>query len=173
MFEGKLDELRRRMAEAGIDLALITDDDAVYYLTGYYDYLHLEFGRPTILAVPLDGPSVLLAPSLDAVIADRYQVSLDRYTEALSGARSLAGRLKRLTALRTEEGYMAELEKTAEGWLLVENHCPICAAAAHCQGFCSNELNLFQAVLGEDAEVARAEYLLAGGRRCAYRITRR
>ena len=30
-------------------MALITDDDNVYYLTGYYNYLHMEFGRPTIL----------------------------------------------------------------------------------------------------------------------------
>ncbi|MFT5504170.1 MAG: Xaa-Pro dipeptidase [Gammaproteobacteria bacterium] len=37
---------------AKIDLAIITDDDSVYYLTGYYDYLHMEFGRPTILIIP-------------------------------------------------------------------------------------------------------------------------
>ena len=44
-----MEELRAHMRTAGIDVALITDDDAVYYLTGYYDYLHMEFGRPTIL----------------------------------------------------------------------------------------------------------------------------
>ena len=43
----RMDELRRRLGEAGFDLALITDDDTVYYLTGYYDYLHMDFGRPT------------------------------------------------------------------------------------------------------------------------------
>ncbi|MYI68297.1 MAG: aminopeptidase P family protein, partial [Boseongicola sp. SB0673_bin_14] len=56
---------RERLAEAGIDVALITDDDNVYYLTGYYDYLHMEFGRPTILAVPRDGDSVLITPTID------------------------------------------------------------------------------------------------------------
>ena len=56
---------RDRMAEAGIDVALITDDDNVYYLTGYYDYLHMEFGRPTILVVPRDGDSLLITPSID------------------------------------------------------------------------------------------------------------
>ncbi len=37
------------------DIALITDDDTVYCLTGYYDYLHMDFGRPTILVVPREG----------------------------------------------------------------------------------------------------------------------
>lgn len=40
---------RRKLEEMDIDVALITDDDNVYYLTGYYDYLHMECGRPTIL----------------------------------------------------------------------------------------------------------------------------
>ena len=65
MFSERLTGLRTRMAEAGIDVALITDDDNVYYLTGYYDYLHMEFGRPTILVVPRDGPSLLITPTID------------------------------------------------------------------------------------------------------------
>jgi predicted ArsR family transcriptional regulator len=108
--------------------------------------------------------------ALDSVIADRYQASETRYAEVLGGVSSLAGRLKRLVQLRSEEGYMAELEKTDAGWLLVENHCPICAAASHCQGFCKNELALFESVLGPDARISRVEYLLEGGRRCAYLI---
>ncbi len=112
------------------------------------------------------------AEGLDAVIADRYRQTEAAYLEAVSSTSSLAGRLKRLVRLRSEEGYMAELEKTADGWLLLENHCPICAAAAACQGFCSNELALFRKVLGEEARVERVEYLLDGGRRCAYLVTR-
>ena len=57
MFEARLAEFRRRLDAADVDVAVITDDDNVYYLTGYYDYLHMEFGRPTILVVPKDGPS--------------------------------------------------------------------------------------------------------------------
>lgn len=65
MFEARMDTLRTHMAQKGLDVALITDDDNVYYLTGYYDYLHMEFGRPTILAVPRDGPSLLITPTID------------------------------------------------------------------------------------------------------------
>ncbi len=66
MFETRITALRERIAAEGIDVALITDDDNVYYLTGYYDYLHMEFGRPTILVVPKDGDTLLITPTLDA-----------------------------------------------------------------------------------------------------------
>ncbi|KAJ02532.1 M24 family metallopeptidase [Sulfitobacter mediterraneus] len=69
MFQRNLEIFRTKMTEAGVDVALITDDDSVYYLTGYYDYLHMEFGRPTILIIPRDGPSVLITPIIDYVAA--------------------------------------------------------------------------------------------------------
>jgi Xaa-Pro aminopeptidase len=69
MFEQHLQQLRVKLAESGIDVALITDDDSVYYYTGYYDYLHMEFGRPTILIVPADGESLLITPSIDLNMA--------------------------------------------------------------------------------------------------------
>ena len=65
MFETRMTAFRKRLAENGIDVALITDDDNVYYLTGYYDYLHMEFGRPTILVVHRDGSSILITPTID------------------------------------------------------------------------------------------------------------
>jgi Xaa-Pro aminopeptidase len=65
MFETRMNTFRAKMGKKGLDVALITDDDNVYYLTGYYDYLHMEFGRPTILIVPRDGPSLLITPTID------------------------------------------------------------------------------------------------------------
>ena len=73
--------------------------------------------------------------------------------------------------LRAKEGYMAQFEKNENGdFLLVENHCPICAAATLCQGFCATELNTFQSVLGPNTKVERIDHILAGARRCAYLI---
>ena len=65
MFDTRMTALRHRLDKNCIDVALITDDDNIYYLTGYYDYLHMEFGRPTILVVHRDGPSVLITPTID------------------------------------------------------------------------------------------------------------
>lgn len=70
MFADRLKTLRGRLADAGCDVALITDDDSVYYFTGYYDYLHMEFGRPTILVVPRDGESLLITPNMELDMAE-------------------------------------------------------------------------------------------------------
>ena len=60
-----MNTFRGHLEKNDIDVALITDDDNVYYLTGYYDYLHMDFGRPTILVVVREGPSILITPSID------------------------------------------------------------------------------------------------------------
>jgi predicted ArsR family transcriptional regulator len=66
---------------------------------------------------------------------------------------------------------MAEWLADGDGYLLLENHCPICAAATVCQGFCRSELDLFRALLGPGVAVERMEHVVAGARRCAYRVT--
>ena len=65
MFSQRMERLRGHLEAAGFDVALITDDDSVYYYSGYYDYLHMDFGRPTILVVPRDGDSVLVTPTME------------------------------------------------------------------------------------------------------------
>ena len=85
---------------------------------------------------------------------------------------SIAKRAQALAEIRREQGYMAECTRMPDGSiLLAENHCPICAAASICQGLCREELSLFRAVLGDKARVERTDHILAGARRCAYRIT--
>ena len=109
---------------------------------------------------------------VERLIASRERDAEAAYAEALAPASTLESRLARLTALRVAEGYMAKWSRQDDGsYLLVENHCPICAAATACQGFCRAELTLFRNVLGPDVEVERTDHILAGARRCAYRIT--
>jgi predicted ArsR family transcriptional regulator len=110
------------------------------------------------------------AAGLESLIAEREKASLKLYKSRL-GAGDLRQRVRRLAALRSEEGYMAEVAPAPGGGLLLkENHCPICVAAKACQGLCRSELALFRAVLGPEVEVERVEHILAGARRCAYRI---
>ena len=83
----------------------------------------------------------------------------------------LKERVLQLARVRTEEGYMADARPDGRGgFLLIENHCPICAAATACQGFCTTELDLFRAVLGPDASVERMEHIVSGDRRCVYSV---
>lgn len=109
--------------------------------------------------------------AVDDVIGRHEQKTRSRYSKELEDADTLEGRVAKLVEIRSREGYMAEYEKDEEGFLLIENHCPICTAAKACQGFCRAELNIFQEVLGDETEVKRTEHIMKGARRCAYRIT--
>lgn len=72
MFEKRMKEFREKLLVTDIKVALITDEDSVYYLSGYYDYLHMEFGRPTILVVPKDGDTFLVTPAIDLNTATEH-----------------------------------------------------------------------------------------------------
>lgn len=108
---------------------------------------------------------------LKKLLAVRARQQLEHYREQLARYRSLPRRLERLAELRTQEGYMAEVLTEPDRTLLfVENHCPICTAAASCTGLCGSELDVFRGVLGDVAYVERCEHILDGDRRCAYRV---
>ena len=112
------------------------------------------------------------AEGLNRVLASRCARQQTDYSKRIRPRDSLEKRLEELARIRTEEGYMAEVRPEEEGgFLLVESHCPICAAANACQGFCSTELDLFRTVLGPGVEVERVEHIVSGGQRCAYRVT--
>jgi predicted ArsR family transcriptional regulator len=115
--------------------------------------------------------SELGAEALDRIVLAREREARESYSAELQGAANLGERIARLAAIRTREGYMAEWRAEGDGFLLIENHCPICAAAAACQGFCRAELEVFQDTLGAGVIVERTDHILAGARRCAYRIT--
>jgi predicted ArsR family transcriptional regulator len=117
--------------------------------------------------------SVFGQAGLDRLIEARQEAMIAAYREALQPHPALRDRVSVLAQLRTAEGYMAASEEQSDGsFLLIESHCPICAAAKACQGFCRSELELFQATFGADASVTRQEHLLSEGRRCVYRIER-
>lgn len=130
---------------------------------------------------------------LEQLIAHREQASFVLYSDRLAGQPDLLGKLEALAELRSEEGYMAtvmigedssviaddsqvigvsgDMANSTSVYWLMENHCPICAAASKCLNFCRSELNLFQSLLAEMATVEREEHIIEGARRCAYKVT--
>jgi predicted ArsR family transcriptional regulator len=107
--------------------------------------------------------------AIERLIDMREQKSRELYLHELKEAATLKERLASLVELRSREGYMAEYEEQEDGnFLFIENHCPICAAAKACQGFCRSELMLFKEVL--QADVERIEHVVFEARRCAYRV---
>ncbi|MBL4910965.1 MAG: transcriptional regulator [Alteromonadaceae bacterium] len=109
---------------------------------------------------------------LDKLIDHREHASLINYRLALADQYSIEEKLTVLAKLRSDEGYMATIEDNFDGsYFLLENHCPICAAATKCLNFCRSELNLFQTLLNDIAKVSREEHIIEGARRCAYKVT--
>ena len=103
LFASRMKTLRAALGAAGLDVALVSDDDSVYYLTGFYDYLHMTFGRPTLLVVPADGESLLITPTMEldmaeaSAVVDRIEPWNDglgeEWRDALPGALAGVGRV--------------------------------------------------------------------------------
>jgi predicted ArsR family transcriptional regulator len=111
--------------------------------------------------------------ALAVLIQAREKQTRELYKAALKQSKNLDERVQKLAELRSDEGYMAEVQTNSDGKLtFIENHCPICAAASACQDFCQAELNIFRDLLGDDVKVEREEYIVSGDRRCTYAIQR-
>jgi predicted ArsR family transcriptional regulator len=121
----------------------------------------------------IDAVGRAFGPSgVERVLASRAATQVEDYKRRIDATAPLKTRLQQLARVRTDEGYMAEVRPAEGGQLLfIENHCPICAAATACQGFCATELDLFQAVLGPGITVERTEHIVSGDRRCVYRVS--
>jgi predicted ArsR family transcriptional regulator len=112
---------------------------------------------------------------LERVVANRMERQLAAYRRTLPDPErsTVKVRVRRLAEVRSAEGYLAEAVADGPDMLLIEHHCPICEAAATCQGLCRSELELFQRALGADVVVERTHHVLSGDLRCAYRVSAR
>ena len=118
--------LQQKLQHAQIDIALITDEDNVYYLTGYFDYLHMEFGRPTILLVPSDGPTLLVTPTIDLVMAESA-AQVDRISAWNDGAgnewrEELPHAIRNKQRVAIEPSHMPPLVRSYVDTLIDGNH---------------------------------------------------
>ncbi|MFT5412617.1 MAG: putative ArsR family transcriptional regulator [Verrucomicrobiales bacterium] len=96
---------------------------------------------------------------------------IETYRSRIPARDTLQNRLQALATLRNEDGFMAEVQCQPDGsFLLIQNHCPISTAAKVCSKLCDSEMEVFRAILGEDVAVERSEHIVAGTRRCVYRI---
>ncbi|MCC6573420.1 MAG: transcriptional regulator [Planctomycetes bacterium] len=108
---------------------------------------------------------------IEKLIAERKRQQLISYADRIKADAPLEKKIAALAQIRNDEGYMAEWSREPDGTLvLIENHCPICAAAQTCQDLCTGEMDLFRSVLGDDVAVERTEHIMAGARRCTYRV---
>jgi Xaa-Pro aminopeptidase len=59
-------EFHRRLNDAGIDVALVTDESSIAYLAGFWGYLSVEFGRPTFLVLKRDEEPIVVTPLMES-----------------------------------------------------------------------------------------------------------
>ena len=131
-----------------------------------YDHLSIEMIENVKELFGEDG--------LAKLIQARENKALSKYQQAVASQQDESSIIEALAQERTKEGYMAQVIATDQNeWQLVEHHCPICAAADTCQGFCESELSVFQQTLGDQFSVERTEHLLSEGQRCRYTIKKK
>ena len=85
LFQRRTATLQEILKQQDIAAAFITDEDSVYYYSGFYDYLHMDFGRPSVFVVPGEGECCLVTASIELEMAQRMVswVRIDAWQDGL------------------------------------------------------------------------------------------
>ena len=106
---------------------------------------------------------------VDQLFEKRMKRTLQKYREAMSG-QDFDKRVKTLSRLQEEEGYMPTIEKNREGmYTFEEANCPVLQVATRYRQACKCELSMFESLL--DAHVERSSCIAEGHVKCRYLIT--
>lgn len=57
---------QQRLKDAGVAVAVLTDEASIAYLAGFWGYLSVEFGRPSFLIVRPDAEPVVITPLMES-----------------------------------------------------------------------------------------------------------
>ena len=71
IFKKRTSEFQERMSEANIDVMLLMDPDSIYYFTGFWGDLGVEFGRPSIVAIPRNEEPTIITSSIEGEMCKR------------------------------------------------------------------------------------------------------
>jgi Xaa-Pro aminopeptidase len=87
LYKKRIVDFQTRISDESIDLAIIEDPDNLYYLSGFWGYLGMDFGRPTILVVPAAGAPTLITPGLEAEMAANMSwiENIREWTDGIGG----------------------------------------------------------------------------------------
>jgi Xaa-Pro aminopeptidase len=113
-------EFQRRLADEKIDMALIHDPDSIFYLAGFWGYLGMEFGRPTILIVPQSGSPTLVTPGMEAEMAGimTWIEDIREWTDGIGGEwRALLENLLESSKYQTAGVENSKIHPTVFNWV--------------------------------------------------------
>ena len=72
--------LQCKMAANNIDVAIFTDESSIAYLAGFWGYLSVEFGRPSMLVVWPDKPPAIITPLMESEMVEAMTWVKDIHT---------------------------------------------------------------------------------------------
>jgi predicted ArsR family transcriptional regulator len=115
-----------------------------------------------------------LAPeNVAAAFEHRRDERIVAATERLASKKSFAARVKELSTILDEDGYLASFERAGrDHFLVIEHNCAVLAVAQQHPHACSSEIEFIRAAL-PDATVERTTHIVAGEHACTYEIKRR
>ncbi len=64
--KNRTQQLQREMQERDISTAVFTDESSIAYLAGFWGYLGIEFGRPSMLVVSADADPTVITPLMES-----------------------------------------------------------------------------------------------------------
>lgn len=111
LFQHRVTTLQEGLKQQDIAAAFITDEDSVYYLSGFYDYLHMDFGRPSVFVVPCEGTCRLVTASIEREMAERMVpwADVEPWQDGLGD--EWRGPLRRVMAAAGNKSIGIELER--------------------------------------------------------------
>jgi DeoR family suf operon transcriptional repressor len=87
--------------------------------------------------------------------------------------KSFEEKVRELTAILDDDGYVASCEQLEDGsYLIVEHNCAILGIASRYRQACSSEIEFIRSLLPE-AEVTRLTHIVEGSRQCGYLVAPR
>jgi Xaa-Pro aminopeptidase len=86
-FQKRTIAFQSRLVEVGVDAGVIFDADNIYYLSAYWGYLGMQFGRPTLLVIPNEGNCSIITPSLEAEMARKmtWMEDIKEWSDGVDG----------------------------------------------------------------------------------------
>jgi DeoR family suf operon transcriptional repressor len=109
-------------------------------------------------------------PELVERVFERRRVRrVEQARERLAGL-GFGEQVEELARILDEDGYLAHVERTADGaWRIVEYNCAILSVALRYGTACGTELSFLREVL-PGATVERVAHMVAGSHHCAYEV---
>jgi predicted ArsR family transcriptional regulator len=109
---------------------------------------------------------------LERVFSRRRDARIENARRRLARKRGLEGRVRELTAILDEDGYMAGYDRLdRDTYRIVEHNCAILSVAKQHPLACRSEIEFIQAAL-PGTTVERVSHIASGAHQCAYLVRR-